>query len=63
MNEGFAKSLMCSPTNLEAFVIENTHTREGFAEFYSSLKGLNMGFAVLSGGWDIYIRPVLKNGN
>jgi 2-hydroxy-3-keto-5-methylthiopentenyl-1-phosphate phosphatase len=61
MNEGFAKSLKCDPAQLEAFLAKNISLRNGFADFQASLARSIIGFAIVSGGWDIYIRSILKD--
>jgi 2-hydroxy-3-keto-5-methylthiopentenyl-1-phosphate phosphatase len=63
MNERFVQSLSCSPVHLESFLKENIRMREGFFDFCASLTKSHVGFAVISGGWDIYIKYLLKNCN
>jgi 2-hydroxy-3-keto-5-methylthiopentenyl-1-phosphate phosphatase len=61
MNEGFVQSLKCNSIQLEMFLGKTITLRSGFADFHASLTPNNIGFVMVSGGWDIYIRPTLKD--
>jgi len=60
MNNIFAKSLRSPPNEIRDYVSRTATVRVGFFEFHSFLKKQGIGFAILSGGWDLYIKDILK---
>ncbi len=59
MNTGFVNSLACTQKNLANFIAEYIRIRPGFDSLRAFLKEMNIGFAILSGGLDLYIRAIL----
>lgn len=59
MNAGFVNSLVCTQDSLHKFIAEYIRIRPGFDSLRAFLKEINVGFAILSGGLDLYIRAIL----
>ncbi len=61
MNRQFTKSLLVSKFNLTNFVKVNLKLRKGFGEFVQKCQKNNTKLVVVSSGWDIYIKNILKD--
>lgn len=63
MNKDFVTSLKVSPEELVIFLKQKIKIREGFSKFLAFCQQHNILLIIVSGGWDFYIRAILKDIN
>ncbi len=63
MNEEFVAILNGKPQDISNFIKKNIKIRDGFFKFLAICKRYNILPIIVSGGWDFYIKVVLKDLN
>lgn len=63
MNKDFVTSLKISPEELIIFLKQKIEIREGFLKFLAFCQQHDILPIIVSGGWDFYIRAILKDVN
>ena len=61
MNRRFAKSIVINRKLMSNFIKTTIKLRKGFKSFFQRCIDTNTRLVIVSGGWDVYIKVILKD--